>query len=416
MPRAPIRQCAILVGGRGTRLGALTATTPKPALEVGGRPFLAWLMREWQRFGIEEFVLLAGHLSDALTAAVAATEATLPRPARIRISVEPEPAGTGGALRHAAPLLAPEFVLCNGDSLFDANLAALLAARAADPEPVLGRMLLRALPDASRYGVVALHDGQVTAFRERPAPGEAGTEAGIINAGIYVLDRAVLDRIAPVCSLERDVLPGLAAAGALAGSLADGWFIDIGVPEDLARARGEVAARLHRPALFLDRDGVLNHDHGHVGTRDRWDWIDGARAAIAAATARGWHVFVVTNQSGVARGMYDEAAVRDLLGWVGDEVRAAGGTIDDARYCPFHPEAPLPAYRQASDWRKPGPGMLADLIRAWELDPARCLLVGDQPTDVAAAAAAGVRGHLFPGGDLTAFVVPLLDAEGGGAG
>jgi D-glycero-D-manno-heptose 1,7-bisphosphate phosphatase len=408
MPRAPIRQCAILAGGLGTRLGALTAVTPKPVLEVGGRPFLAWLMRELTRFGIEEFVLLTGHMSAAVERAVAAATDSLPRAVTIRVSAEPAPAGTGGALVHAAPLLAPEFLLCNGDSLFDCNLADLLAARAADADATLGRMLLRALPDASRYGVVRLEGGRVTAFRERPAPGAAG----IINAGVYALDRRVLERIAPVCSMERDVLPRLAAEDLLAGTVAEGWFIDIGIPEDLVRARAELPSRLRRPALFLDRDGVLNRDHGHVGTRERWEWMAGARDAVRAATARGWHVFVVTNQSGVARGYYDEAAVRDLLGWMADEARLAGGTIDDARYCPFHPEAPLPAYRQASDWRKPGPGMLLDLIRAWQLDPARCLLVGDQPSDLAAAAAAGMRGHMFPGGDLAVFVAPLLAAAG----
>ncbi len=412
MSRAPIRQCAILAGGLGTRLGALTATTPKPVLEVGGRPFLAWLMRELSRFGIEDFVLLTGHLSAAVERAVAAAATSLPRPARIRISAEPAPAGTGGALAHAAPLLAPEFLLCNGDSLFDCNLAALLAARAADGADTPGRMLLRALPDASRYGVVTLADDRVSAFHERPAPGAPG----IINAGIYALDRTILEHVAPVCSLERDVLPRLAAAGRLAGTLAEGWFIDIGVPEDLARARADLPARLHRRALFLDRDGVLNHDHGYVGTRDRWDWIDGAREAVRLATARGWHVFIVTNQSGVARGHYTEAAVQDLLAWVGEEARRAGGTIDDARYCPYHPEAPLPAYRQASDWRKPAPGMLHDLIRAWELDPSRCLLVGDQPTDLAAAAAAGVRAVRFPGGNLAQFVAPLLDPDVAGPG
>lgn len=416
MPRALIRHCAILAGGLGTRLGALTAATPKPVLEIGGRPFLFWLLRELSRFGIEDCILLAGHLSGPLETAIAETARALPRPMRLRFSIEATPAGTGGALRQAAGLLGDRFLVCNGDSLFDTNLSALLAARAGDDPAILGRMLLRALPDASRYGVVTLEGGRVAAFHERPAPGAPG----IINAGIYAFDRAILERCAPVCSLERDVLPGLAADGALAGTLAEGWFIDIGIPEDLARARAELPARLHRRALFLDRDGVLNRDHGHVGTRDRWDWIEGAREAVREATARGWHVFAVTNQSGVARGLYDEAAVRALLDWTAEETRRAGGTIDDARYCPFHPEAKLAAYRQASDWRKPGPGMILDLIRAWELDPARCLLVGDQPSDLAAAAAAGVAGHLFAGGDLARFVVPLLDetgvAGGGGAG
>ncbi|MEO8715462.1 MAG: HAD-IIIA family hydrolase, partial [Acetobacteraceae bacterium] len=251
-----------------------------------------------------------------------------------------------------------------------------------------------------------------TAQRESPLPLREGVRgwgpAGIVNAGVYALDRAILARLSPVCSLERDILPALAIEGALRGTLATGWFIDIGVPDDLALARTELPARFARPALFLDRDGVLNVERGHVGTRERFEWIPGAREAVRLATDLGWHVFVVTNQSGVGRGFYDEDAVRGLLGWMADEIRLAGGTIDDARYCPFHPDAKLPAYRRESDWRKPGAGMLLDLVRAWNLDPARCVMVGDKPTDMEAAAAAGMTGHLFSGGDLRAFVEPIL--------
>jgi D-glycero-D-manno-heptose 1,7-bisphosphate phosphatase len=398
----------VLVGGLGSRLGALTARVPKPLLPVGGRPFLAWLLRELSRFGVNETLLLAGHLADRVASAVPEIAASLPKPTRISVVEEPVRAGTGGALVHAAERLAHRFLLCNGDSLVDFGLASLLGAAARDGDDTVGRMLLRRQHLAGRYGVVETAGDRVTAFFDRSGEGKDA----MVNAGIYVFDRRVLEFVQPACSLERDVMPRLATTGALRGTCVDGWFIDIGVPDDLACARAELPGRLRRPALFLDRDGVLNIDHGWVGSRDRFDWVPGAREAIAMATARGWHVFVVTNQSGVARGYYDEAAVADLHGWIDEEVRRAGGNIDDWRYCPFHPEATVDAYRRTSDWRKPGAGMIQDLMRAWELDPASCVLVGDQPTDLQAAAAAGVEAYLFPGGDLARFVAPLLDRRG----
>ena len=414
-----IRQCAVLVGGLGTRLGPVTAATPKPLLTVGDRPFLAWLLREVARYGITDVLLLTGHLSEVLQAGLQDLRDRLPRAVTLAVSQELVRAGTGGALHHAREHLHDSFLLLNGDSLFDCDLTPLLT-----PEPgVMGRLALRRLADASRYGVVETEGDRVTAFRERPAPGEtrrvcAGANAerfaGLINGGIYRLDRRVVDRTTAVCSLERDVLPGLARDGLLRGTESAGWFIDIGVPPDLERAQIELPRRLARPALFLDRDGVCNIDHGWVGTRDHFEWMPGAKAAIRLAHVRGWHVFIVTNQSGVARGLYDEAAVQDLHRWMLDEVLQSGGTIDDVRYCPFHPAAAVPAYRRSSSWRKPEPGMILDLLRAWDLDPGRCVLVGDQASDMAAAAAAGVAGHLFPGGDLAEFVQPILDGHEAG--
>ncbi len=403
MPTAvidPIRQAVILAGGFGTRLGQRAAGLPKAMVPCGGRPFLSWILRELARFGIEEVVLLTGHRGEVIEAALPRLAATLPKSMVLRCVQEATPAGTAGALRQARAHLQPRFLLCNGDSWLDCNLMPLL-----NGGPASCRMLLHPVADGARFGTVELDGDRVTAFREKDGAGPA-----LINAGLYVMAREIVDGMPTVGSLEHDVLPGLAASGGLRGTRAEGWFIDIGVPAALDRAQAEVPRRLLRRALFLDRDGVINHDHGWVGTEDRFVFVDGAIETIRAATDRGWHVFVVTNQSGIGRGLYSEAQFAALTAWMIQHVRAHDGTVDDFRYCPFHPDAALPAYRRESDWRKPAPGMILDLMARWEIDPARCLLIGDRMTDVEAGQAAGVPTYLFPGGNLHAFVAPLLAA------
>ena len=163
-----------------------------------------------------------------------------------------------------------------------------------------------------------------------------------------------------------------------------------------------------RPAVFFDRDGTLTVDSGYVHRLQDLVFIPGAVAAVKRVNDLGYYAFLVTNQSGVARGYFTEADVRAFHEHLQRALRAAGAHLDDIRYCPHLEGGLVEAYARRSDWRKPAPGMLLDLMRAWPVAAARSLVVGDKDIDVQAAAAAGLRGLRFPGGDLDRFLAPHL--------
>ncbi len=395
------KQALFLVGGKGTRLGALSANTPKPMQEIApGVKFLDLLLESAARMGFSDIVLLAGHLGDKVEEAYHGRHI---RDAEIRVIREPQPMGTGGALALAAPMLDETFILSNGDSFFDINLRALTAG---PPPPGGGRLALRMVEDTSRYGSVQLEQGRISAFIEKN-PNLAGP--GLINGGVYCLDRAIVDRIAAPSSIEADVFPELVKEGRLEGIPFDGYFLDIGLPETLAQAQRETAALRVRPAAFLDRDGVLNADTGYPHRVEDLQWIPGARKAVRLLNDRGYLVIVVTNQAGVARGYYDEQELAQFHAAMQEQLAEEGAHVDAFYHCPYHGEGSVPEFTVDNHPdRKPNPGMILRALSDWPVNKAASFLVGDRASDIEAATRAGVPGHLFEGGDLCARVSGII--------
>jgi len=232
-------QAVILAGGKGTRLGALTAGLPKPLVEVGGKPFLQYLIETLRQFGATEIVLLVGPYIDIYKSRLGDGKQL---GVQLTLIAEDPPADTAGALRYAAPQLEQHFLLLNGDSFFGFDLLDLVTHPTA--EPWLVRIALREVEDVSRYGAVVLSADRITRFGEKAAQGR-----GLINAGIYWMKREILDHIgAPPVSLERQLLPQLVAQGLVQGAVYSGSFIDIGTPEDLVRARSLMPQLANRSA------------------------------------------------------------------------------------------------------------------------------------------------------------------------
>ena len=392
--RAPA-QCVIVI--RPLDVPRAGGGTPGAWLAIDGRPFLDYLLLEAWRFGFRKVLFICDGGASRARESLDATriDADLRLPVDI---VEAEGVGTGGALYAARAHLDERFLLLDGHCWFDFNWLSLAAGDGA--EDALATLALRECDDRRRRKAVHPQGALGRSLAGTLDPPAGG---GLADGGVALLSARIVEHLSATGSLENDVLPGLLVQGAARAVVKSGRFIDLGDPADRGLA-GAVPRWRRRPAVFLDRDGTLNMDRGYVHKREDFHWFRGAIAAVRRLNESGAYVFVVTNQSGVARGKYDEAAVRDLSAWMNEELRAAGAHIDDLRYCPHHPEIGAEPYRVACACRKPAPGMLLDLMKRWPIIEEASIMVGDDARDSAAGHAAGLAAEVITAGSFADWV------------
>lgn len=387
-------EAVVLAGGMGTRLRSAVPDLPKCMAPVAGRPFLAWLLDDLEAAGFGHIILSLGYRHEAIENWVAERN----NQARIDCVVEAEPLGTGGGVRLALQKAEESdvFVL-NGDTWFGVDYAAM--ARFHRRQGLLATLALKPMRDFDRYGeVCCTPDGLIFAFKEKQACAQ-----GLINGGIYLLQRGALAGCPERFSLERDFFEPLAAEEKLAGFRSEGYFIDIGIPTDYARAQQDFASGAFRPypfdALLLDRDGVINvlRPGDYVKNIGEFLFCEGALEALRLVNPLFRRIVIVTNQRGVGRGLMTAGDLEEVHTWMLGRIREAGGRIDRIYVCPDTDNS--------SPRRKPNPGMALEVRADYpDIDFDRSWFVGDSASDLEFARRAGIPAFLVQGTqDLLAF-------------
>lgn len=368
-------QAVILAGGRGVRLGSLTDARPKPMIDVNGSPFLQYLIEDLRDQGIDRVLLLLGYKAEVIQDWLGDGSALGVDVSYSVTAIENE---TGQRLRRAESLLDQRFLLMYCDNYLPLNLSNLWAQY--QQSGAEGQITVYGNKDGYTKSNVRIDsDGRVVEYdKSRTAPDLSG-----VDVGYAMFDHSVLRYLPDEnVSFEAAVYPKLVEAGSLTAYVTDHRYYSIGSPDRLAATE-----RFFRraPTVILDRDGVLNRKPPkaeYVKTWDEFEWLPGAREALALLKRKGYRTIILTNQAGVARGVMTESSVAGIHANMRQEAEAAGGRIDAVYHCPH-------GWDDGCACRKPKPGMLFDAQRDFDLDLHRTVFVGDDERDEQAGEAAG---------------------------
>lgn len=390
-------EAVVLAGGFGTRLKGCIDNIPKPLAPIDGKPFLCLLLDYLYANGVHRAVISTGYLAGKVEEAIGNRY----RGMTIEYSVEDTPLGTGGGIKKALKMCTDDdVVVCNGDSYFDVNLFEMKKIH--DKSGCEITLAAKFIENAHRSGLLEIQNGRLCGFTENGV-----APSGYINGGVYFIRRTLLENIGnDKFSFENEVLANKNYDIGVYES--NGYFIDIGVPESYALAQKEkdrfVSLR-NRCAVFLDRDGTINKDTVHLFRTEDFEFLPCADKAIVSLKEKGYLVIVVTNQAGVAKGLYGEKDVHILHSHIDNLLCKNHSVIPDGYYyCPHHTEGIVEEYRIDCHCRKPAPGLILKAVEDFEksgihIDLKNSFTIGNRLSDILAGKYAGIEYNILIGND-----------------
>jgi D-glycero-alpha-D-manno-heptose 1-phosphate guanylyltransferase len=380
-----ISEAIILAGGLGTRLRDAVPDLPKCMAPVASRPFLFYVINYLRSQGIEKFIFSLGYKHEIIEEYLASQFATLD----YQCVVEKEPLGTGGAILLACKKATGENILVtNGDTLFKINAEQLISLHLKKEADCT--LSLKPMKDFDRYGVVEIDDSNALKnFNEKQF-----YTTGLINGGVYALnaERFIAEDLPDKFSFEKDYLEKLYTKRKFYGIADDGYFIDIGIPEDYSRAQKELQqlpldlnAIDNRWTLFIDRDGVINHEKKdeYIHNWNEFQFYDGVKESLKTFGGKFGKVIIISNQRGVGRQLMTEDDLLNIHRNMQAAIETAGGRIDKIYYCT--------GIDSRNICRKPNPGMAFIAKKDFPaIDLSRSIMIGNKPSDMLFGRYAGV--------------------------
>ena len=359
----------ILAGGKGTRIKKYLHNKPKPMVKFNEIYFLQYLINIFSKYPINKIFILAGYKSDIIFKNFHNKIFNFTKVVCIK---EKKLMGTGGALLNLKKNKIKDFILVNGDTVFDIDLADFIKSF---KKKKLGCVALAPNnKNTNNYKLNNLGIKKSTLCYKK--------NSKLMNGGIYFFKKKFLNIIPnKPCSLEEDIFPNIIKKKLLTGKIYKDFFLDIGTPKYFKVSTKKLKDHFSRPAAFLDRDGVINHDSGYVYKKKDFRFRKGVIKGLKYLIKKKYYIFIVTNQAGIAKGMFNENDFKKLHLYLKNNLSKKNIYFNDVQYCPYHPKGKIKIYKKKSSLRKPGNQMIKNILKKWLIDKRKSFMIGDKNSD-----------------------------------